>query len=152
MCFMLHMASTRRVERVPWNGNDRHLCVDDVGRAAEDVGAHFSLPDVAYVGSSLGCGCGFRSVSFQNGGWPGAGILESGGGEPPEDHARDHQELHDLVVSLIREGRCVELYGCWAGDEREKAEREERVPPSRLLDDEFWFRERVLYGIEPAHP
>ena len=74
-------------------------------------------------------------------------MIEQGGCEPPESHVQDHQELHDLVTSLINEGGSVELYGCWDGDERDTAEHREEISAPRLLDKEFWFRERGLYTI-----
>jgi len=90
-------------------------------------------------------------VSLQNGGWPEEWMIEHGECEPPEDHVKDHQELHDLVVSLIDDDGYVELFGCWDGDEQDRAEHEEEIPASRLLDKGFWFRERGLYRIKPAN-
>ena len=147
MCFILHIASTRKATRISWDEKDRHLCVEDIHGDANVVRSHFTLPEVAYVGSSLGCGCGFRSVSLQNGGWPEEWMIEQGECDPPEDHVQDHQELYDLVISLIDDGGFVELYGCWDGDERDTAEHREAILASRLLDDGFWFRERGLYTI-----
>jgi len=126
------------------------VCIEDIHGNPDQVRAHFTLPEVAYVGSSLGCGCGFRSVSLQNGAWPEEWVIENGECDPPEDHIQDHQELHALVTSLTKDGGCVELYGCWDGDERDKAEHEEVIPATRLLEEDFWFRERGLYRISDS--
>ena len=147
MCFILHMASTAKVPRRAWDGNDRHLCVEDVHGVEERVRAHFTLPEVAYVGSSLVCGCGFRSVSFQDGDWPGEWMIGEGECEPPDDHLRDHHELYDLVFSLLSNGHPVELYGCWDGDEEHRTEHRETIVPERLMDTGFWFRSRGLYSL-----
>lgn len=141
------MASTTKVPRHAWDENNRHLCVEDIHGVEKDIRAHFSLPEIAYVGSSLGCGCGFRSVSFQNGGWPEEWMIEQGECEPPDDHIQDHQELYDLVSSLLSDGQPVELYGCWDGDERDETVHRESLPASRILDTGFWFRERGFYRI-----
>lgn len=148
MCCILHIASTGKVPRVRWNENDRHLCVEDIHGDQGYVRKHFSLPEIAYVGSSLGCGCGFRSVSFQNGEWPEEWLIKEGGHEAPDDHERDHRELYELVTSLLSGGHSVELYGCWNGDESEPAEQRETIPAERLLDYGFWFRERGLYTVK----
>jgi hypothetical protein len=74
-------------------------------------------------------------------------MIEHGECDPPKDHIQDHQELHDLVTSLLKDGGYIELYGCWDGDEPQKAEHKEAIPASRLLDEEFWFRERGLYTV-----
>jgi len=68
MCFMLRIATRRELPRRPWRESDRHICVGEVEESAAPVRTHFPSPSVAYVGSGLNCGCGFRSVSFQNGG------------------------------------------------------------------------------------
>lgn len=151
MCFILHIATKRKIERISWKENDRHLCVEDIHGVPGHVRAHFSLPDVAYIGSSLGCGCGFRFVSFQNGDWPEEWMIEQGECERPDAHLEDHQALHDLVRSHLARDGYVELYGCWDGDEREKAEHEEEIPPSRIIDERFWFRERGLFRITAAN-
>jgi hypothetical protein len=147
MCFILHIASKRKIERISWNETDRHLCIEDIHGHPDQVRSHFTLPEIAYVGSSLGCGCGFRSVSFQNGGWPEEWMIENGECEPPVDHIQDHQELYNLVISQIRDEGCIEIYGYWDGDEQEKTEHEEPISASRILYTGFWFRERGLYRI-----
>jgi hypothetical protein len=147
MCFILHMASTAKVPRQAWDEHNRHLCIEDIHGVEENVRAHFSLPEIAYVGSSLGCGCGFRSVSFQNGGWPEEWMIEQGECAPPDDHIQDHQELYDLVSSLLADGHPVEFYGCWDGDERDETVHRQSITADRLLDPGFWFRERGFYGI-----
>lgn len=150
MCFILHIASSARVARRDWDENNRHLCVKDVHGVEADIRAHFSLPEIAYIGSSLGCGCGFRSVSFQGGDWPEEWMIEQGECDPPDDHIQDHDELYDLVSSLLSEGHSVELYGCWDGDERCETSHQQTIPAHRLLDEKFWFRERGLYRIIQA--
>lgn len=149
MCFVLYLAVDCRPASSRWDAQDRRVYVDDLTPGTETVKSHFTLPGVVYVGSSLGCGCGFRSVSFQNGEWPEEFLTEAGDLEPPDDHVSNHRELFDLVTSLLDRGsRFVELYGCWSGDEQERTERREEIPASSLQDDKFWFRERVLYRIE----
>ena len=147
MCFILHIATKRRLDRIPLDQNNKHLCIDDIHGNPEQIQSHFSLPEIAYVGSSLGCGCGFRSVCFGIGRWSGEWEIANGDCEPPENHIQDHQELYDLVTSQIDEDGGVELYGYWDGDEKEATEQEENIPASLLLDHSFWFRHRGIYRI-----
>jgi len=60
--------------------------------------------EVAHVGSSLGCGCGFRSVSLQNGAWPEEWVIEDGECAPSERHIQDPRELDALAPSLMKGG------------------------------------------------
>lgn len=153
MCFVLYLAADSKPASSRWDAQDRRVFIDDLIPGTETVKSHFTQPEVVYVGSSLGCGCGFRSVSFQNGEWPEDSLTAGGDCEPPDDHLSNHRELFDLVTSLLDRGaRFVELYGCWSGDEQELTERREEISASRLRDDKFWFRERVLYQISSRDP
>ena len=153
MCFTLHIATSCDLPRRPWDEADRHVWVGDVPDYATAVRAHFSLPVVTYVGSDLNCGCGFRHLSFQNGGWPGEeewviseGLLDTEGTET------NHRELHALLTDALRHSLVVELYGCWADDFREKTEGEQDIQPDSILSDRFFFRERVLYRLRATAP
>lgn len=148
MCFVLYLGAECRPPLSQWETQDRRAYVESLTPETETVKSHFTKPEVVYVGSSLGCGCGFRSVSLQNGEWPEEFLFESGDGIPPDDHVKNHRELFDLVMGLFDRGvRIVELYGCWSADEQEQTEHRAEIPATRLLDDKFWFRERVLYRI-----
>ena len=104
------------------------------------------MPVVAYVGSDLNCGCGFRHLSFQNGGWPEEWLIAEGEMQT-EGTEKNHLELHGLLTDALRHSPVVELYGCWADDFREKTEGEQDIQPDDILSDRFFFRERVLYRL-----
>ena len=53
MCFILHIASEPVLSRRAWNELDRHVWIGDVDERCEPVRAHFSLPNVAYLGSDV---------------------------------------------------------------------------------------------------
>ncbi len=148
MCFELYLGAECRPPLSQWKTQDRRVYVESLTPETETVKSHFTQPEVVYVGSSLGCGCGFRSVSFQDGEWPEQFLFDSGDREPPDDHTSNHRELFELVTQLLdHETKVVELYGCWSDDVQEQTEQLEEIPPSKLLEDKFWFRERVLYRI-----
>ena len=69
MCFILHVASEHVLPRRAWNQEDRHVWISDVDEPSDPVRMHFSLPNIAYLGFDVNCGCGFRRGSFQGGGW-----------------------------------------------------------------------------------
>ena len=157
MCFMLHIATGCALPKRAWNEHDRHVWIGDVDEHAEPVRERFSLPNIAYVGSDLNCGCGFRSVSFQNGGWPEEYLIVEGEMET-ERTERNHQELHAVLTDALSRSAVVELYGCWADYYRERAEAEQEIEADDILSQEFFFRERVLYRVKggankamPAH-
>ena len=151
MCFILHLASQLKLETFAWNPDDRHVWVGAPHGDPELVKSHFSLPEVAYIGSDMGCGCGFRSIVFQSGGWPEEWIIDQGECDPPDSSLQNHQELHDLIRPFLEAGEAIELYGCWDGEESYRTEHQEEIRSGRLLEPNFWFRQRGLYKIQPAN-
>jgi hypothetical protein len=146
MCFMLHIATSCPVPRLAWNEDDRHVWVGDVEQHASSVSRHFSLPHIAYVGSDLNCGCGFRHVSFQNGEWPEESLIPEGGMNT-EGTAKNHRELYSLLSGVLRRSAMVELYGCWADEYGERSEGSQEMRAHDILPDHFFFRERMLYRV-----
>jgi len=149
VCFTLHIATDCELPRLAWNEADRHVWVGDLDESSEAVKGHFSMPFVAYIGSDLNCGCGFRHLSFQNGDlsgeeeWPiSEGFVSTEGTE------RNHQELHAVLTDAHRRSPVVELYGCWAGEYDGKPEGEREIQPDDVLSERFCFRERVLYRLQ----
>ena len=143
---MLHVATGCALPKRAWNEQAPHVWIGDVNEEAEPVREHFSLPSIAYVGSDLNCGCGFRSVMFQNGGWPEEYLIAEGEIET-EGTQRNHQELHAALTDALRHSVVVELYGCWTDHYREKTEGEQEIEADDILSQEFFFRERVLYRV-----
>jgi hypothetical protein len=147
MCFMLHIATRCELPMRAWNKEDRHVWIGDIGEHADAVRAHFILPNTAYVGSDLNCGCGFRSVSFQNGKWPEEWLVTEGKKDTTGTE-KNHRELHGILTDVLRHSAMVELYGCWAGDYREKTEGELEIEADVILSEKFFLRERVLYRVK----
>jgi hypothetical protein len=146
MCFVLYMATDVPVPTIPWNENNRRLNTQDLSEHDRLVASHFTKPYKKYVGSDLGCGCGFRSVSFQNGEWPEEAMIgyEDHTGEEEQPN---HQQLFDFLAGLMCENREIELYGCWDGDFVELSAGHAKIALSKILDKKFFFRERYKYIV-----
>jgi len=147
MCFVLHIATDSVLARSIWDEHDRHVWVGEVDQYAESVKQHFSGRHVAYVGSDLNCGCGFRNISFQGGGWPEQWLVDEGKMDI-EGSDKNHRELHTLLLRALRDSEPVELYGCWDDDYAEKTEQEQDLDLDAILSERFFFRARVLYRIK----
>jgi hypothetical protein len=148
MCFMLHIGTSCELLVRAWNKDDRHVWIGDVREDADAVRAHFTLPNIAYVGSDLNCGCGFRHVMFQNGGWPEEYLIQEGK-KSIEGTEQNHGELHGILTNALRKSAIVELYGCWADDDDygKKTKGELEIDVDAILSEKFFFRERVLYRV-----
>ncbi len=146
MCFVLYMASDKPVPTIPWNENERRLNTQDLTDHDRPVIKHFSQPYKKYVGSDMCCGCGFRNVSLQNGEWPEEAMIGSQS-YTGEEQQPNHEQLYAFLKELISENREIELYGCWDGDFAESCEGHSIIPLSKILDKNFFFRERYKYTV-----
>jgi hypothetical protein len=143
MCFVLYAGTAKPLPRKNWQENSPEPSVESLTENAVPVKAHFTKPEVQYVGSTSGCGCDFPHVTLQNGGWP---YFEF---EP--DLERDETERHNRasLVCLLRnsEEETVELYGVWDGDFGEKPKSHEHISLDVILDPKFRFKEQGFYTV-----
>jgi hypothetical protein len=110
----------------------------------EEIRAHFSLPEVQYIGSSTCCGCAFPNVMFQNGGWPELEWSTRDAKQLASD-SESRSALGALLGSLGEE--MVELYGLWSGDFALPPASREELSIEALLDSSFCLKERGFYTV-----
>ncbi len=125
------------------------MSVQPVADREAAIKAHFSKPQVQYIGSTSGCGCDFPHVLFEAGEWP---YFE------PEDEEEDEEDrkrieterlnCKKLVALLQSIGEAgIELYGVWDGNFAEVPKAEETISAATILASDFRFREQVLYRV-----
>jgi hypothetical protein len=108
------------------------------------VARHFTLPEVQYIGSDTGCGCGFPNRSLIGDQWTG----------DPESEEADPEAIANLqaLAALLEESgeKKIELYGIWLST-KEDFERdaigEEGISLFTILEPSFQFKERHLYKV-----
>lgn len=107
-------------------------------RKRDKVVRQFALPHVYYVGSHEGCGCGF--------------IKEGEEGPEFEIHQANYLALTGLIREAMARGASIELFACWEGDQAGRPESVESLPPSRLEDPGFQFKEKqfIRVNVEDA--
>lgn len=143
MGFVLHAGTTKPLQRRKWLKEAPALAVVSLTERDAPIKAHFSSPEVQYIGSTSGCGCDFPNVNLQNGEWP---TFEVAG-----DLERDASDRYNrqALVALLRESgeKTIELYGVWDGDFAETPKALEEVSLQRILDSDFHFKEQGFYRI-----
>lgn len=143
---MLYAGTERPIARVALNQNARDLSVSTLKEGEEQIRQHFTQPEVQYIGSTTGCGCGFSSVMEQNGGWP-------FGEDPdevrdPDDIAEDLFNREGLVRLLRSTGEeVIELYGIWADRVSEPPHIHEEIALGEILKPDFRFKEFGFYRV-----
>lgn len=144
MCFLLYAATSAPIPRRAWVKENPVISVVDLAESKTAIRAHFSLPEVQYIGSDTSCGCGFPNAMYQNGGWPEIEWSERDA-ETLESDRRNLGLLGALLKSL--DEPCIELYGVWAGDEAEAPVSRESLSINDILKDSFIFKERGFYSV-----
>ena len=108
MCYAIYVASDSPLDLIPWDLEDRKLNVSKITARDEVIRSRFTKPHVYYVGSHLGCGCGF--------------FYESSLG--PEDDEkvvatevkRSLEELKGYLRESLVRSQELELYVSWEGE------------------------------------
>lgn len=147
MCFVLYVASDIPIPDMPFDQNSPALNTKPLTDRESPIQNVFSKPNVKFLGSSTNCGCGFRNLSFQNGGWPEEYLvdLDPEFGAGTQD---DHKSLHRFLMSQLDSTEQIEIYGCWDGDFDAEPARHETIDVAQTLRDDFFLRERCLYTVK----
>lgn len=138
MCLAVYIASATALPLVAWDEARPAFYVDGV--APDDpVRARFLMPNVYYLGSHEGCGCGFKY-----------GVMPAGL-EDQEDEATGRAAVDALraYVAQAAVGRPVEMFACWEGEQQLPALETERISPGQLGGNSFDFKQRRLLRVEP---
>ncbi len=143
MCFVLYIGTNSPLPLRKWEKADPGLCVASLTDRDSSIRAHFTAPQVQYLGSTSGCGCDFAYVNLQNGEWP---IFDFGENEETlATYCRNRRDLVDLLRSTGE--KTVEFYGVWDGDFAEVPQASEEIALEQILDLDFRFKERGFYRV-----
>jgi|HubBroStandDraft_4_1064222.scaffolds.fasta_scaffold55366_1 hypothetical protein len=152
MCFVLYAGTSKPMPLKDWRNDASDLSVKALTERESPITAHFSKPEVQYIGSTSDCGCDFPHVMFQNGDWP----WFEDENEDELDRHRKATEQHNRegLVALLRQTgeSIVELYGVWDGDfdfTTPPAAHEE-IRLEAILDPTFRFKEQGFYVVRLA--
>lgn len=146
MCFVLYMASNTFIPDIPFDTNAPALNTQPLSERESPVRRVFEQTNVKFLGSTNHCGCGYRHLSFQNGGWPEEYLIAI----DPEfgaDMQDDHENLHRFLLDQLQHADRIELFGCWDGDFDFPPERHETIGVDDVIRRDFFLRERCHYTV-----
>ena len=147
MCFVLYAGTSKPLPLKAWRNDAPGLSVQALTERESPIAAHFTKPNVHYIGSTSGCGCDFPHVTFQNGGWP---WFDDGEHDPAQE-SRDRCNREGLVNLLqAADEPTIELYGVWDGDFATPPAGREEIPLTAILDPAFRFKEKGFYLVRRA--
>jgi hypothetical protein len=146
MCFVLYIATPQPLPLIAWDEESRGIHTEALCERDAPVRTHFHNPHVCYIGSDTHCGCGFRNATYQNGSWP-EEEWQLEGDTKQIDAQPNHQQLVDFINKHLPEAVSFEFYGMWEADYSEPPLSDQSIPMSRLLDLDFYFRDRGHYTV-----
>ncbi len=127
MCMAVYIASDSPLPLISWNKNQRDFSVSELNKSSDQkVRVQFTKPYVYYVGSHLGCGCGFL-----------------------EPYRKSLARLSAYLAEATKQYGEVELFAGWEGDQAEKPEIRGTITPKEIGADRFWFEEKQFLLVTP---
>ena len=152
MCFVLYAGTLIPITRKKWRNDAPDLSVRALTERESPITAHFTTPEVQYVGSTSDCGCDFPHVMFQNGDWP--WFESEDADELDRQRKATEQSNRESLVTLLRQTSeaVIELYGVWDGnfDFRTPPAAREQILLEEIRDPAFRFKEQVFYVVRRA--
>lgn len=131
MCLSVHIASDRALPLSTWNPDARAFYLETVPVDAP-MRDRFSLPNVYFVGSHLGCGCGF--TRYEN-------------DDECDKTQANYSALAGVIRDVLSQTSSVEVFTCWEGDHGREPEFLESVCVSELILPGFELKERQLLRV-----
>lgn len=142
MCMVYFIGTDKDIPLIEFNSTEPAFHVIELSEQEQIVQEHFSKLRVHYIGSSQGCGCGFRAQPS---------CVYDPDSEEFSTTIKDHNALADYLDQLMVLGeKEIELYGCWSGDEKEKSESRRECSTSDIRQNAFQFNEREFLVIKKS--
>jgi hypothetical protein len=139
MCLMVYIGSNQPLDLVPWDASAPGFHVRELGEQDGEVRSQFHFPNVCYVGSHEGCGCGFQLGEYPE--------FKDDGAPAKRDTLR---RFASYLTSQIKRGRKLEIFACWDGDQGVPPERRRTLSPSDLVGERFFFLEKEHVTVVDA--
>jgi hypothetical protein len=130
MCMAVYIASNFPLPLVAWREDQPDFYVTELGDGDEKVRTQFSKPNIYYVGSHTGCGCGFEYGKYPE----------------YEDHVEESRQsvmqLSQYLTKATEQNETIELFACWEGAQAEMPVKRGKARPSDMGGERFWFEEQ----------
>jgi hypothetical protein len=142
MCMALYLAADEPVPTTEWREGESVFVIQPLNESQERVRKQFTKPAVFYLGAHTGCSCGFAYGQLKP--------------ETPEQllqeqmSRRSVEELQGFLAGQVANGRDVELFACWEGDQGAPPEQRLDITPSHFTGESFELQEKAFYRVRGA--
>lgn len=141
----LYIGSVSELVQIEFDEKNPSFHTRELNENENLIYKHISLPNILYLGSDEGCGCGFRHALLDNNKWF---IVESEENLDNQIGQTNHRDLYNYIKDNIANGSSIHIYGCWNGDLMETSKSVEEIVLEDILHEQFYFKERGLYVID----
>ena len=137
MCLAVYLASSQRLQSSAWDREAPAFYIEALDEPGGAVRAKLSEPYIYYVGSYMGCGCGF--------------FKEGEVGEELRLSQTDYERLAEFLREAMRKEARVELFACWEGDQGEPLGHRQSLTPGDIESPSYEFSERLHITVVPEN-
>jgi hypothetical protein len=143
MCLALYLSCNYPIPHILYDDKNPSLHTQDITDEENRLKDLLSFPNIKYIGSDLGCSCGFRHALLNGDEWLDA--VEEGAIQIDNTN---HDQLVELIMKTSKPGTIIELLACWEGDHGLPILYRDKIKIEQLLSMEFHFKERSIYTVE----
>ncbi|MBI1189988.1 MAG: hypothetical protein GC200_04810 [Tepidisphaera sp.] len=135
MCTTVYLASSTPVPIIRPDAAT-HLSVtplEQTNPALASLSRILSFPHISVVGAHTGCGCGFQGTNLDH-------------AEDPDDIRTSRLLLSHYLAARLKEGAHLQIYACWAGDERRPSRSQRSITSEEIASHSFVERQLLDLG------
>jgi hypothetical protein len=146
MCWSMYLFTDNHIEEREWNNDNRQIFIRNIKqkKMGNDSGV-LNWGDhninIYYIGSSQGCGCGWKLPCNYS-----IGISDDDEKEEIEETAKDRNDLYKLLKSDNYINSCIII--CWEGDQGETIKGTEKIKVDDIKNMNYDFDELTKYILE----
>jgi hypothetical protein len=143
MCFTLYIGTPIKLPLIEWKKDQPGVHATNLKEYELGVLSRFSLPNVLYIGSDQGCGCGFRHALAEGKEW--LSVVENDQ-DALKAIQKNHIDLWQYLTCNLTAGS-VEIYACWNGDVNDCPDCVSDIKMENIINEDFYFKEGWLYKV-----
>jgi len=160
MCVMCYIGLKSEIKEIEFNQDKPAFCIERMQKSDFDAKT-FSSPNIYWVGSSAGCGCGFGVQRIPENIISEVRAFLKNKKKIPDKYrnyfeyedtieevedtikenkefAEDTEKLYSLICEQSENNDIIEFFGCWSGREKEEFDKIKQVKLSaEKLDIDF---------------
>ena len=145
MCLAMYLFTENIIEETEWNEKKRKIFIEDItknenGKDNNVINWNENNKKIYYIGSYLGCGCGWRSPKYGS-----INMDDEKKREELEYKVNDRNDLFQLLTSKNFKGSFIIV--CWEGEQGNEIKQTLKLNIENIKNIDYDFEELVKYTL-----